>query len=210
MSQTPSIECKADGPYLVKDLSDLRSSDGRSIPTQPVVALCRCGGSANKPFCDGTHRSNGFSGARATSDADARPTDYRGPGITIHDDRSLCAHAGRCTDGLPSVFKYGSEPWIDPAGAGVAVIVETIRRCPSGALSYTLDAPEAPQPPEPPCVVVSKNGPYEVAGGIGLVDPATGRGNAGARYTLCRCGGSKNKPFCDGTHWHIGFEDDKN
>ena len=209
MSQTPTIECKPNGPYLVKGLSDLRSSSGSSLPTQPVVALCRCGGSANKPFCDGTHQTNGFSGARLTPSSAVR-TDFRALGISIHDNRMLCAHAGRCTDGLASVFKYGSEPWIDPAGASVAAIVETIRHCPSGALSYTLDMPEPPEPLASPSVVATKNGPYAVAGGVTLVDPATGQTSPGARYTLCRCGGSKNKPFCDGSHWSNGFADQKN
>ncbi len=208
MSQTPSIECKSNGPYLVKGLSELRSSTGSNLPVQPVVALCRCGGSANKPFCDGTHQRNGFSGVRiATS---AVRTDFRAPGITIHDDRMLCAHTGRCTDGLACVFKYGSEPWIDPVGATVAAIVETIRRCPSGALSYTLDTPEPPEQLASPSVAATKDGPYEVAGGIALVDPATGQASPGARYTLCRCGGSKNKPFCDGSHWSNGFANQKN
>jgi Iron-binding zinc finger CDGSH type len=53
VSQTPTVECKPNGPYLVRGLSDLRIPSGGSLPTQPVVALCRCGGSANKPFCDG-------------------------------------------------------------------------------------------------------------------------------------------------------------
>jgi CDGSH-type Zn-finger protein len=206
-----TIDCKPDGPYLVKGLADLRSSDGRSLAVQPVVALCRCGGSANKPFCDGTHQRNGFSGARASAAAaGAQRASYRASGITIHDDRALCAHAGRCTDGLAAVFKYGSEPWIDAAGADVAAIVETIRRCPSGALSYTLDRPEPPAPAEAPCVVVTKNGPYAVSGGIGLADAATGQTATTARYTLCRCGASKNKPFCDGSHWAAGFADDRN
>ena len=209
MSQIPTIECKPNGPYLVTGLSDLRSSSGNSIPTRAVVALCRCGGSANKPFCDGTHQRNGFSGARLSEGGGER-ADYRASGITIHDDRSICAHAGYCTDGLAAVFKYGSEPWIDPAGAGVQAIVETIRRCPSGALSYTLDRPEAPQPPAAPGISIIKDGPYAVAGGIGLVDAATGRKSAAPRYTLCRCGASKNKPFCDGSHWNVGFKDERN
>lgn len=209
MSQTPTIECKPNGPYLVRGLSDIRTSSGGSLPTQPVVALCRCGGSANKPFCDGTHQRNGFSGANLTSEPAVR-TDYRAPGITIHDNRALCAHAGRCTDGLGSVFKYGSEPWIDPAGASVAAIVETIRHCPSGALSCTLDVPEPTQPLASPSVVVTKNGPYAVTGGVALSDPTTGQTSPGAQYTLCRCGGSKNKPFCDGSHWSNGFADEKN
>lgn len=209
MSQTPIVECKPNGPYVVKGLSDLRTSNGRSLPTQSVMALCRCGGSASKPFCDGTHQRNGFSGAN-DSPVPAVRTDYRAPGVTIHDIRALCAHAGRCTDGLASVFKYGSEPWIDPTGASVAAIIETIRHCPSGALSYTLDMPEPPQELASPSVAVTKNGPYAVAGGVALVDPTTGQTSPGARYTLCRCGGSRNKPFCDGSHWSNGFEDGKN
>lgn len=206
MAQMPTIECKANGPYLVKGLSDLRSSGGSPLPTQPVIALCRCGGSANKPFCDGSHQRNGFSGARLAQ-AGARRVDYRGAGITIHDDRGLCAHAGACTDGLAAVFKYGSEPWIDASGADAASIVEVVRRCPSGALSYTLDRPEPPRAPDPPSITATANGPYAVLGGIELVDAATGQGTRAARYTLCRCGGSKNKPFCDGSHWRIGFSD---
>lgn len=208
MSQTPTVECKPNGPYLVRGLSDLRSSSGASLPTQPVVALCRCGGSANKPFCDGTHQRNGFSGANLAS-APAVRTDYRVPGIAIHDNRALCAHAGRCTDGLACVFKYGSEPWIDPAGASVAAIVQTIRQCPSGALTYTLDVPEAAPPVGSPSIEVTKNGPYAVAAGVALAGPATGQAGVGERYTLCRCGGSKNKPFCDGSHWSNGFADEK-
>jgi CDGSH-type Zn-finger protein len=209
VSQGPTIECKQNGPYLVKGVSDLRSSSGSSLPTQPVVALCRCGGSANKPFCDGTHQRNGFTGARLATSSTVR-TDFRAPGITIHDNRMLCAHAGRCTDGLASVFRYGSEPWINPSGAKVAAIVETIRHCPSGALSYTLDMPEPPEQLPSPSVVATKNGPYEVTGGVALVDPETGQTSPGPRYTLCRCGGSKNKPFCDGSHWSNGFADLQN
>jgi CDGSH-type Zn-finger protein len=209
VSQAPTIECRPDGPYLVKGLSDLRSSGGDALPTQPVVALCRCGGSANKPFCDGTHKNNGFSGARLATAAPGQRVDYRAPGVTIHDERALCAHAGACTDGLAAVFKYGSEPWIDAGGADVASIVETVRRCPSGALSCTPDQALSPEPPVAPSITVTKNGPYAVAGGVGLADPATGQSPRTSRYTLCRCGASKNKPFCDGSHWGIGFTDDK-
>ena len=210
MSQSPTIECKVNGPYLVKGLSDLRSSAGNKLQTQLVIALCRCGGSSNKPFCDGTHQRNGFSGARLPSAASGQRVDYRAPGITIHDHRGLCAHAGYCTDGLASVFKYGSEPWIDPAGADVASVVEIVKRCPSGALSYTLDRPEPPEEPLSPSITVTKNGPYAVAGGLGMVDSATGQASHATRYTLCRCGGSKNKPLCDGSHWSIGFTDETN
>lgn len=210
MSQEPTIECKPNGPLLVKDLEELRNSKGDSIPTKPVMALCRCGGSANKPFCDGTHRTNGFSGARLVDGSADKRDDYRGRGITIHDNRAICAHAGHCTEGLASVFKYGSEPWIDPDGAKAEAIIETIRKCPSGALSYSLEGVEERDQPRPPGITVTKDGPYAVVGGVRLVEQAWGEGASTEHYTLCRCGASKNKPFCDGTHSSIGFKDDKN
>lgn len=205
MRQAPTIECRPNGPYLVKGLEALRNWRGESIPTTPVVALCRCGGSASKPFCDGTHRKNGFSGAKvADGSADRRET-YQGRSIAIHDNRAICSHAGHCTDGLAAVFKYRAEPWIDPDGAQIEAIVATIRKCPSGALSYTLDGVEKRDQQRDPTITVTKDGPYTVVGGVRLIGEVWGAGASTEHYTLCRCGSSKNKPFCDGTHWSVGF-----
>jgi CDGSH-type Zn-finger protein len=171
------------------------------------MALCRCGGSANKPFCDGTHKKNGFAGTkRDDRTPDARES-YLGQLITIHDNRSICALAGRCTDGLASVFRYQQEPWIEPDGDALDAIIATIRRCPSGALSYSLDGVEGRREPREPSVTVTKDGPYAVVGGTELLDQARAEGASAEHYTLCRCGGSKNKPFCDGSHWGLGFKD---
>jgi CDGSH-type Zn-finger protein len=209
MSQVPTIECKPNGPYVVKNLDDLKDSRGGNVPLKPVVALCRCGGSANKPFCDGTHQSIGFSGTRLADPSADKRDDYHGRKITIHDNRAICSHAGYCTDGLPTVFKYRSEPWIDPDGAEVEAIIATIRKCPSGALSYSLGGVEYRDQQRAPSITVTKDGPYAVVGGVRLIDQAWGQGASTEHYTLCRCGASKNKPFCDGTHWSIGFRDDK-
>lgn len=206
MSEAPTIECKPNGPYLVKNLANLRNAKGDNIPTKPVTALCRCGGSKNKPFCDGTHQKNGFSGARLADGGADKLRSYKGKRITIHDNRAICAHAGHCTDGLETVFKYGSEPWIDPDGGAIAAIVETIRKCPSGALSYTLDGVAGGERRDP-SITVSKDGPYLVEGGARLLNETWAAGASTEHYTLCRCGGSKNKPFCDGAHWDIGFKD---
>ena len=202
----PTIECKTDGPYLVKDLEAFANSKGDGIACKPVMALCRCGGSATKPFCDGTHRKNGFSGARQAHPASKRDV-YRGKKITIYDDRAICAHSARCSDNLAPVFKYGSEPWIDPDGASVEAIIDAVRKCPSGALSYAVNDVEAPAQQRPPGITVTKDGPYAVVGAIPLAGQGTGASAGTECYTLCRCGGSKNKPFCDGTHWSIGFSD---
>lgn len=209
MSQRPTIECRPDGPYIVRDLTDFRNSRGEAIPTQPVLALCRCGGSANKPLCDGTHKKIGFSGAKAPDATPDRLDAYRGRGITIYDNRGICAHAGQCTARLASVFKYGSEPWIDPEGAPVEAIIATVRACPSGALSYALDGGEEAQAPRQPAILITKDGPYAVVGGIELIGQSWSQGASPEHYTLCRCGASKNKPFCDGSHWRIGFKDEK-
>ena len=206
-----TIECRPNGPYLVKGLENLANSRGEAIATEAVVALCRCGGSANKPFCDGTHKRNGFSGARLSDGGNDKCDVYRGLGITIRDDRSICAHAGHCTDGLASVFKDGSEPWIDPAAADVEAIVAVVAKCPSGALSCSIEGRgEAVVEAGPPRIAIEKDGPYAVRGPVELVGATWAQGAARDRYTLCRCGASKNKPFCDGSHWDLGFKDEKN
>ena len=201
-----TIEVRPDGPYAVTGVETLRDASGRDIVhAELVVKLCRCGGSMNKPFCDGTHRRNGFSGARISDGSADKLDTYAGAGITIRDNRSVCAHAGYCTDGLAKVFKYGSEPWIDPAGAQPQQVVEVVRHCPSGALSYTLDGTEPKPEAWPPSIVVMKDGPYAVLG-VELQGVQFAQGVPRERYTLCRCGASKNKPFCDGSHYDVGFK----
>ncbi len=206
MSRIPTIQCKSNGPYLVKDLELLRNANGERITTESVIALCRCGGSKKKPFCDGTHKTNGFSGERVTDGSADRRESYKGRRITIHDNRAICSHAGLCSDKLASVFRYGKEPWIDPDGAEVEAIVAAVNRCPSGALGYSLEGAEAKPAARAPAITVSKDGPYAVEGGVQLADQRWGEGASTEHYTLCRCGASKNKPFCDGTHWSIGFK----
>ena len=206
----PTIECASNGPYIVENLENLQNSKGDRIPTKPVIALCRCGGSANKPFCDGTHSKIGFSGAKVSDGRKDVRKNYAGRKITIHDNRSICSHAGFCTDRLNSVFRLKAEPWIDSDAALAEEIIETIKKCPSGALSYSVDGIEHRDQDREPMVMVSKDGPYCITGGAELTGEPRGAGASEEHYTLCRCGGSKNKPFCDGTHWRIGVKDEKN
>jgi CDGSH-type Zn-finger protein len=200
------IVCLANGPYVLSG-AKLRREDGSPLASEKGVALCRCGGSSKKPMCDGTHRRNGFSDAKSADPALDRREAYAGRAITIFDNRAICSHAGFCTDRLKSVFRMDAEPWIDPDAASVAEIIAAIEKCPSGALGYARDGVEAPPPKREPLVTVMNNGPYAVTGGVPLEAVAFGDGASREHYTLCRCGGSKNKPFCDGTHWHIGFTD---
>ncbi len=205
----PNITPTSNGPYLVKNLKNFANQKG-PIKTEETMALCRCGGSGNKPFCDGTHAKNGFSSAKLEGRVEDKREGSKGKKITIHDNRGICAHAGRCTDGLASVFRLNEEPWIHADAASADEIIATIQKCPSGALSYSVDDVEHRDRDGEPTIFVAPNGPYVVSGKPDLNVTKRGEGASKEHFTMCRCGGSKNKPFCDGTHWHIEFKDDKN
>ena len=196
------------GPYRVEGGVPLLDHEGAGIEAPPAYSLCRCGGSKNKPFCDGTHNSNNFNGQEfASKDTAAdRAESFAGDGITIHDDKSRCSHAGVCTDNLRQVFRLGVEPWTDPSAAEADEITRVISLCPSGSLSYSLSGSSEPvERPEGPSITVVKDAPLAVRG----VQVEAGDGeayDARERQTLCRCGGSRNKPFCDGAHWYMGFK----
>jgi CDGSH-type Zn-finger protein len=200
-----SIEVKKNGPYLLRGTARVCDAQGAEVPSRGTVALCRCGNSSKKPFCDGTHNKTGFDGARLAAEPGDAAQQYRGKRITIHDNRAVCAHAGVCTDNLPGVFRMGQEPWIAADGADAAAVIEIVRRCPSGALSCSVDGAEPAAESGECLVTVSKNGPYFASGLPLKADGA--RPHHPGRYALCRCGASKNKPFCDGTHWAMGFDD---
>ena len=207
--EKPTIEATLKGPYAVRNLKNFKTSRGESIKTEPEIWLCRCGQSSHKPFCDGTHEKVGFSSDKLEGRVPDRLDDYEGKEITIHDNRGVCSHAGYCTDNLPSVFIMGKEPWIDPNGARAEEIARVINMCPSGALSYTKDTVLYKDQDREPAITLSKNGPYRVVGGPELNDVNKSTPESKEHYTLCRCGGSKNKPFCDGTHWYINFSDEE-
>src|SRR3954462_5023216 len=121
----PKLACLPNGPYyLLHDMMpaavpNLRRQNGDACASVRGVALCRCGGSKNKPFCDGTHSVIGFKDARTADPAKDRGDAYAGRGITIFDNPALGAPAGACTDGLKAVFRHAERPWIAPDAAAV-------------------------------------------------------------------------------------------
>ena len=205
----PSINLAPNGPYIVKDLTNFASQKG-PIETEETIALCRCGKSSNKPYCDGTHAKIGFLTDNTETHLDNKVDDYAGQKISIHDNRSICAHAGVCTDNLASVFRMKQEPWIDPDAASVEEIIAVIQKCPSGALSFTTENSESSDQDVDPAIFIAPNGPYVVSGCPDLLDTNWREGASKQQYTLCRCGTSKNKPYCDGSHWSVEFTDDDN
>jgi len=210
MSEEPTITYAENGPYLVKSLEKLTNSQGTDLETKATTALCRCGASANKPYCDGAHARVGFSGAKDPERTPDHLDEYPGENITIRDNRGICCHAGACTSGAPAVWRMGQEPWIDPDGADVDTVVQVIRRCPSGALSHAGDDVPDEDGGGGPAIEVSKDGPYHVRGAVELLGVTLGEGAQEERVALCRCGHSKNKPFCDGQHWSTKFSDPGN
>lgn len=210
-----TIQSALNGPYLVTNAETLYNWLGERIPVRPQMALCRCGGSANKPFCDGTHARIGFTAQKDPKRVPDQRETYVGTAITVVDNRGICAHSGFCTDRLSSVFHVGDERFVTPNGARMDEVIRAVRACPSGALSYALGSIEirdGVDQARPAAIEVSKDGPYRVTGGIALQDWQGNNEprNTGAsleHYSLCRCGHSQNKPFCSGMHWYVNFHD---
>ncbi len=211
----PRIVPLPNGPYYLINnpapvkVQNLQNAKGESLSTVTGVAWCRCGHSKNKPFCDGTHSVIGFSSKLGSgpNTKDKRKT-YVGSKIAIHDNRAVCAHAKECIKNH-EVFNDKGRPWINPDGAAVESIIQTVNACPSGALSYSIDGTEYRDQDRAPMVTVAKDGPYVITGGVELLGDGIkfGEGASKEHYALCRCGASGNKPFCDGSHLEIGFGD---
>ena len=132
---------------------------------------------------------------------------YRTDEIIVHWDSSRCIHTGICLRSLHAVFNLRQKPWVDVEAASADEIAATIEKCPSGALSYTQVGAGGETPPEITTVVPIPNGPLSVRGAIEVRDSEGDLIAAGSRMTLCRCGHSKNQPFCDLSHRDIGFTD---
>jgi CDGSH-type Zn-finger protein/truncated hemoglobin YjbI len=211
------IQVMTDGPYLVTNANEVTDHLGAPIPTRPQLALCRCGESKRKPFCDGTHATIDFTGAKDPKRVPDRRDSYDGTQVTILDNRGLCAHSGFCTDRLNTVFHAGSEPFVTPSGGRMDEIVRAVRSCPSGALGFAVDGVEQRVQTDhnnlrPPSIEVSLDGPYRVVGAVPLTaadgtDVPRNQGASREHYSLCRCGHSQNKPFCSGMHWYVNFKD---
>jgi CDGSH-type Zn-finger protein/truncated hemoglobin YjbI len=215
-AEPSTIRIAAMGPLLVTNVDDVHDWLGQPLPARPLLALCRCGASATKPYCDGTH-ARGFDDAKDPARVPDREDTYVGQQVTILDNRGTCQHSGLCTDRLSTVFRTKEEPFVAPSGGRMDEIIRAVRDCPSGALSYAIDGVEARSDVDhhakrAPSIEISKDGPYRVSGGVALLDTngdvvVRNAGGSREHYTLCRCGHAQNKPFCTGMHWYVEFHD---
>ncbi|MFK7963308.1 MAG: CDGSH iron-sulfur domain-containing protein [Burkholderiaceae bacterium] len=214
MASDTRITLKDNGPLLVKSPPTLTDSAGNAVNTPPAAAaLCRCGLSANKPFCDGAHTNAGFSSAPDHSNLRNAAIEYsgqvQGHDITISYTPVLCSHAGECSKRARAVFDPSAKPWIRPENGTLDETLDVIAACPSGALRVRIGKQaEAHLTHGDVSIQIEKNGPYHVKN-VPLEAEFNGVGASRAKYVLCRCGLSKNKPFCDGTHYDEKWRDDQ-
>jgi uncharacterized Fe-S cluster protein YjdI len=139
----------------------------------------------------------------------AKVKKYTSKDIDITWDAEVCIHSAICVSNLPGVFNLEKRPWINPEGGTVDEIKNLIAQCPSGALAYAVHGETAPAEPEvmgDTDIALIKNGPLRVKGKFQVIGEDGQDLEHKQVVSLCRCGASKNKPFCDGTHKSIGFE----
>jgi uncharacterized Fe-S cluster protein YjdI/CDGSH-type Zn-finger protein len=131
---------------------------------------------------------------------------YEGKHLTVTFDPSRCIHSEECVRGLPTVFDPTRRRWIRPDLAAPEDVIAAVGRCPSGALRVSRAGEAAlPSAQAETVVTVSHAGPLLVRGNLRIVDDAGETIDTGEAAALCRCGGTANPPFCDGTHERIGF-----
>lgn len=137
---------------------------------------------------------------------------YTNKEIIVQWEPEKCIHSRVCFSSLMKVFDPRKRPWINVEGADSQQIMDTIDRCPSGALSYVKnDAKEAlvnntDSTEESVKLKLLSNGPIEFVGECVIIDKDGNESPKSGKFFLCRCGGSSNKPFCDGTHRKIDFQ----
>ncbi len=133
---------------------------------------------------------------------------YRADKITVHWNSELCIHTAVCLNALPQVFNVEAKPWIAIEDASADEIAHAVEKCPTGALTYErTDGAPGEQVSSQTTIIPWPNGPLMVRGEIAVRDAQGNLFTAGPRFTLCRCGASKNQPFCDLSHRQIGFRD---
>jgi len=225
------IVVRKDGPYVVygelplvrkvqvvsEHGEPLAWRTGETIETREPYLLCRCGQSRHKPLCDGAHVEAGFDG---TESADTRVTSERqvnlpgGTGIVVKQDVYLCTNSGFCANRVTTIQKM--IPKTDDTQVRTQAIA-MIEHCPSGSLTYSTSEGEADVEPDLPQQVAATTeitwagpiaGPLWASGSI-PVERADGQPfETRHRVTLCRCGCSKEKPLCDGTHRGAGVSEE--
>jgi CDGSH-type Zn-finger protein len=219
-----SVVIMKDGPYIVSGDAPLHEEiiganaegesikwrRGRAYDAPAKYALCRCGQSGKAPFCDGTHARVAFDGTEtaARTPYAAQAQTFDGPALSLLDARYLCADARFCDPNGKVWTQVARTDDLDVR----AMFLSQVHNCPAGRLvafdNATGDTIEQKSLPaigliEDP--VEDCSGPIWLRGAMALISADGHQYESRNNMTVCRCGASRNKPFCDGTHSSIGF-----
>lgn len=135
-------------------------------------------------------------------------TKYDGEKINVEWDGRLCIHIGECGSSEGDLFVGGRNPWCKPDLVSVDEVVDVVKRCPTGAITFESDDGSVTETADTEnTVTVSYQGPYFIRGDLEIEGARDDMPGVKFRAALCRCGASKNKPFCDNSHEEIGFKD---
>jgi CDGSH-type Zn-finger protein len=215
-----AIKVTKNGPYLVsggvplleKTIKYDTKSDtcewqeGKAYPRQDHYMLCRCGQTHDKPFCDGAHFNVAFDGTETASHSIYRDqaVEIESPSLKLTDAEHLCASARFChrAGGIWNIIRTSNDP------RDRKIAIEEAADCPSGRLAvFDKDTGRPIEPTFEPSIIliedpyIKTSGPLWVRGGIPITSSDGFPYEIRNRVTLCRCGKSNNKPFCDSSHW---------
>jgi CDGSH-type Zn-finger protein len=212
------VKVLKDGPYIVSGGAPLAEQimcvdgegqthgwrQGREYPAQETYAICRCGRSHNSPFCDGTHTKVHFDGTEVATHApySEQASEITGPGLKLTDAEAFCANGRFChrAGGAWQLTQQSDDP------RARETAIEEACDCPSGRLvAWDVNGTAIEPDLEPSIGLVQdiqagRMGPMWVRGGIPIESADGTLYETRNRVTLCRCGKSANKPFCDGSH----------
>lgn len=195
MAKSIAITVNENGPLKIsgEDLSLRYCGEPLAVTAGQDVYLCRCGRSKNPPFCDSSHKRVGFVAEPPEAERRALRV-WEGKTIRTYFNTNTCMHAFLCKP-----LKELRERELTGDAEAAAEIARVVRSCPSGALSY-----ESTSVAEPPSVAqadveIMQGGEIRVQSSF-EINAELPEGQAKDRATLCRCGLSKNKPWCDGGH----------
>ncbi|WP_075364072.1 CDGSH iron-sulfur domain-containing protein [Desulfosporosinus metallidurans] len=218
-----NIKILKNGPYIVTGNVPLSEKiivskgkinelkDGRKLPQAEEYALCRCGKSKNAPFCDGSHEKVGFNGVEKASREtfEDRAELLEGPDLDLLDD-NRCAFARFCHREDGKVWEL-TENSNNPKYREEAIIAAS--ECPAGRLVAYDKTGKAIEPEYEPSIEILQDpekeasGPIFVKGNIPIESSEGYTYEIRNRVTLCRCGKTRNRPFCDATHISMNYTD---
>ena len=142
--------------------------------------------------------------------SDDKITKYQGDSAEVSWHGGLCIHIGECGQAKGDLFVSGRQPWCQPDVAHDDEVKEVVMRCPSGALRFERKDAGLPEPiPRTNTITLVQDGPLYVRGEVKIISPQGQVQHHDTRLSLCRCGNSNNKPFCDNSHIASAFKSGK-